>query len=83
VRTGILELLDRLRREHRMGILMITHDLSTAAKYADRIIVMKDGHIVEEGIASDVIHTPTSDYTRQLIASVPDAGARAKRAALA
>jgi peptide/nickel transport system ATP-binding protein len=83
VRTGILELLDRLRREHRMGILMITHDLSTAAKYADRIIVMKDGHVVEEGMAWDVIHAPTSDYTRRLIASVPDPDPRAKRVALA
>jgi len=71
VRTGVLELLDRLRREHRMGILMITHDLSTAAKYADRIIVMKDGRIVEEGVPWTIIHEPASDYTRRLIASVP------------
>ena len=71
VRTGVLELLDALRREHRMGILMITHDLSTAAAYADRIIVMRDGAIVEEGAAWQVVHEPRADYTRTLLASVP------------
>ncbi|CAN5715020.1 ABC transporter ATP-binding protein [soil metagenome] len=71
VRTGILELLDRLRREHRMGILMITHDLSTAAAYADRIIVMRDGRIVEAGEPWQIVHEPAQDYTRKLLASVP------------
>ncbi|MCU1527270.1 MAG: hypothetical protein JWP75_1033 [Frondihabitans sp.] len=72
VRTGILELLDRLRHEHRMGILMITHDLSTAAKYADRIIVMRAGRIVEEGTPWHIVREPDSEYTRQLLASVPN-----------
>ncbi|MEH3143290.1 MAG: ABC transporter ATP-binding protein [Mycobacterium kyogaense] len=71
VRTGVLELLDALRREHRMGILMITHDLSTAAAYADRIIVMRDGAVVEAGAAWQVVHEPRADYTRTLLASVP------------
>ena len=46
-----------------MSILMITHDLSTAAKYADRIIVMKDGKVVEEGDAAAVIAPPRSRTT--------------------
>ncbi|WP_223694057.1 dipeptide ABC transporter ATP-binding protein [Leifsonia poae] len=71
VRTGVLELLDRLRREHRMGILMITHDLSTAAAYADRIIVMRAGRIVEQGDPWQIVHEPTEAYTRKLLASVP------------
>ena len=71
VRTGVLELLDRLRREHRMGILMITHDLSTAAAYADRIIVMREGRIVEAGEPWQIVHEPADDYTRKLLASVP------------
>ncbi|MEO8906878.1 MAG: ABC transporter ATP-binding protein [Microbacteriaceae bacterium] len=81
VRTGILELLDRLRREHRMGILMITHDLSTAATYSDRIVVMKDGRVVEDGTPWRVIHDPESEYTRQLLASVPNPDPLAPRAA--
>src|SRR5207248_4797898 len=54
VRAGILNLLDRLR-EAGLGILMITHDLSTAARFADRIAVMYLGRIVEEGPAQSVI----------------------------
>jgi peptide/nickel transport system ATP-binding protein len=71
VRTGVLELLDRLRREHRMGILMITHDLSTAVAYADRIIVMREGRIVEAGEPWQIVQEPKDDYTRKLLASVP------------
>ncbi|WP_308466026.1 ABC transporter ATP-binding protein [Rathayibacter soli] len=81
VRTGILELLDRLRHEHRMGILMITHDLSTAATYSDRIVVMKDGQVVEDGTPWRVIHEPESAYTRQLLASVPNPDPLAPRQA--
>lgn len=79
VRTGILELLDRLRHEHRVGILMITHDLSTAAKHADRIIVMREGRIVETGEPWQIIHAPQSDYTRKLIDSVPSPDPRTRR----
>ncbi len=72
VRTGILALLDDLRRTERMGILMITHDLSTAAKYADRILVMHEGRIVEAGPTREVILSPKADYTRHLLACIPD-----------
>src|SRR5439155_3515789 len=70
VRAGILSLLDRLRREG-MGILMITHDLSTAAHFADRIAVMYLGRIVEEGPAHEVVRNPQHPYTRALISVVP------------
>ncbi|UAJ79830.1 ABC transporter ATP-binding protein [Leifsonia sp. ZF2019] len=71
VRTGVLQLLDRLRREHRMGILMITHDLSTAAAYADRIVVMRAGRIVEQGDPWQIVNDPREPYTRRLLESVP------------
>lgn len=71
VRTGVLELLDRLRREHRMGILMITHDLSTAAAYADRIVVMRAGRIVEQGRPWRIVNDPQHPYTRRLLDAVP------------
>jgi peptide/nickel transport system ATP-binding protein len=70
VRAGILKLLDGLRREG-MGILMITHDLSTAAHFADRIAVMYLGRIVEEGPAKDVVRNPQHPYTKALISVVP------------
>jgi oligopeptide/dipeptide ABC transporter ATP-binding protein len=71
VRAGVLGLLDELRRTGDMGILMITHDLSTAAHFADRIIVMYLGRIVEEGPASEVIERPQHPYTKALLSVVP------------
>jgi oligopeptide/dipeptide ABC transporter ATP-binding protein len=70
VRAGVLNLLDRLRQEG-LGILMITHDLSTAARYADRIAVMYLGRIVETGDATDVIENPQHPYTKALLSVVP------------
>jgi peptide/nickel transport system ATP-binding protein len=70
VRAGILQLLDQLRRSG-LGILMITHDLSTAAHFADRIAVMYLGRIVEEGSAREVVADPRHPYTKALISVVP------------
>jgi peptide/nickel transport system ATP-binding protein len=76
VRAGILSLLDGLRRSG-LGILMITHDLSTAAHYADRIAVMYLGRIVEEGPAAEVVRNPRHPYTKALISVVPQRDPRA------
>ena len=70
VRAGVLALLDRLR-EAGLGILMITHDLSTAARFADRIAVMYLGRIVEEGPAEQVVRSPRHPYTKALLSVVP------------
>jgi oligopeptide/dipeptide ABC transporter ATP-binding protein len=71
VRAGVLSLLDTLRKNGDMGILMITHDLSTAARFADRIAVMYLGRIVEHGPASDVVRNPQHPYTKALLSVVP------------
>ncbi|HEX3256602.1 MAG TPA: ABC transporter ATP-binding protein [Gaiellaceae bacterium] len=70
VRAGILSILDGLR-DSGLAILMITHDLSTAAHYADRIAVMYLGRIVEEGPAREVVENPQHPYTRALLSVVP------------
>ena len=70
VRAGVLRLLDSLR-EAGLGILMITHDLSTAARFADRIAVMYLGRIVEEGPAEAVVRDPQHPYTKALLSVVP------------
>jgi oligopeptide/dipeptide ABC transporter ATP-binding protein len=70
VRAGILEVLATLKAAG-VGILMITHDLSTAAHYADRICVMYLGRIVEQGQAREVIANPQHPYTRALVGVVP------------
>ena len=77
VRAGVLDLLARLRRDG-MGILMITHDLSTAAAYADRIAVMYLGRIVEQGPARTVVGDPRHPYTRALVAAVPRSDGRGR-----
>lgn len=71
VRAGVLSLLDTLRRDGDMGILMITHDLSTAAHFADRIVVMYLGRIVEQGPSREVVSNPQHPYTRALLSVVP------------
>jgi peptide/nickel transport system ATP-binding protein len=71
VRAGVLSLLDKLRRDNHMGILMITHDLSTAAHFADRIAVMYLGRIVEQGTARQVVRNPQHPYTKALLSVVP------------
>ena len=70
VRAGVLQLLDNLRTSG-LGLLMITHDLSTAARFADRIAVMYLGRIVEEGPAAEVVDNPQHPYTRALLSVVP------------
>ena len=71
VRAGILDLLDRLRKDEGVGILMITHDLATAAHVADRVAVMYHGNLVELGAAHAVIDSPQHPYTQALIHAVP------------
>ncbi len=71
VRAGVLSLLDSLRRETDLGILMITHDLSTAAHFADRIAVMYLGRVIEQGPADQVVHDPQHPYTKALLSVVP------------
>jgi oligopeptide/dipeptide ABC transporter ATP-binding protein len=70
VRAGILTILDELR-DRGLAVLMITHDLSTAARFADRICVMYLGRIVEEGPAEQVIEEPLHPYTKALLSVVP------------
>jgi oligopeptide/dipeptide ABC transporter ATP-binding protein len=70
VRAGVLAILSELRAKG-LGILMITHDLSTAARFADRIAVMYLGRIVEEGSADAIVNNPQHPYTRALLSVVP------------
>jgi oligopeptide/dipeptide ABC transporter ATP-binding protein len=81
VRAGVLSLLDGLRRDGRLGVLMITHDLSTAAHFADRIAVMYLGRIVEYGPAKQVVADPRHPYTKALLSVVPDRDPRVHRTA--
>jgi oligopeptide/dipeptide ABC transporter ATP-binding protein len=74
VRGEILALLMKLRRELRLSILIVTHDLGLAWTVADRVAVMYLGRIVEIGPAEEVLQRPTHPYTKALLDVVPEAG---------
>jgi peptide/nickel transport system ATP-binding protein len=71
VQKEILALLQKLRRELRLGLLFITHDLGVVAQVADRIAVMYAGRMVEEGPAKEVLGSPRHPYTQGLLAASP------------
>jgi microcin C transport system ATP-binding protein len=72
VRGQILDLLADLQRKHGMAVLLITHDLNLVRRFADRVAVMEDGHIVEQGEVATVFEAPQHAYTRKLIDSHPE-----------
>lgn len=71
IQAQILELLDALRREFHMAVLLITHNLGLVAENADRVHVMYAGRIVEEGPAEDVLTRPAHPYARGLLDAAP------------
>ncbi len=72
VQAEILRLMKALQERNGMSILFITHDFGVVAKMADRVAVMRKGKIVEEGALQQVLHQPEHDYTRQLLAALPE-----------
>ncbi len=71
VQAQVLKLLKDLQRDLGMAILFITHDLGIVRGMADRVCVMNDGEIVEQGPVADVFENPKHDYTRHLLAAEP------------
>ncbi len=72
VGAQILELLDRLRRELSLTLILISHSLPVVAQLATRVSVMQAGRFVESGTADQVLHAPQHPYTQALIAAVPE-----------
>lgn len=72
IRGQILNLLLDIREERGMAYLTITHDISVARAFSDRVAVMMRGEIVEAGDAKEVLTNPQHDYTKRLVAAVPD-----------
>lgn len=69
---GIIELIDRIRDEHNMGVIFITHDLKLLRGFADNVVVMCKGKVVEQGSVERIFNNPAEEYTRRLIAAIPD-----------
>jgi len=71
VQAQILKLLKELQQELGMAMLMITHDLNIVRRVADRVCVMRGGHIVEQGPVRQIFENPQDDYTKMLLAAEP------------
>lgn len=67
----VLELLSRLRREHGMATLFISHDLLSVGAFCDRVAILKDGRIVEQGRTAEIFSNPQHEYTQRLIQALP------------
>lgn len=72
VAEGILRLLDRLQKELNLAYMFITHDLATVKAISDRVVVMLQGKIVEQGSKDEIFMPPHHDYTELLLSSVPE-----------
>jgi peptide/nickel transport system ATP-binding protein len=75
VQQEVLDVLRRLRERTRASIVLITHDMGVVADLADRVVVMRDGVVVETAEVAALFGAPEADYTRTLLAAVPRIGA--------
>ena len=71
VQSDVLALLDRIRREYDVAVLLISHDIDVVRLFCDRVAVMYLGQVVERGAVSTVLDEPAHPYTRVLLGSVP------------
>ena len=71
IQAQIVELLKRINREKKTAILFISHDLSLVRQLCGRVLVMKNGYIVESGLTEEIFKNPKEEYTEKLIAAIP------------
>ena len=74
VQAKILKIITDLQKEFHMGVIFITHDMGVVAEVADRVVVMYQGEVMEEGPVNDIFANPQHPYTRSLLAAVPKLG---------
>ena len=82
IQAQILELINRLKRERKLSVIFITHDLGVVANMADKIAIMYAGKIVEYGTADEVFYDPRHPYTWALLSSMPDLETKEKLEAI-
>ncbi|CAI1602322.1 Glutathione import ATP-binding protein GsiA [Serratia quinivorans] len=77
IQAQILQLIRVLQQEMQMGVIFITHDMGVVAEIADRVLVMRQGELVEQGPVRELFSTPQQPYTQALLAAVPKLGSMA------
>jgi peptide/nickel transport system ATP-binding protein len=75
---AVMDLIVDLTKAHGMSLILITHDLGLASAYCDRVLVMREGEVVESGAAATIFGSPRHDYTRKLVRATPRLGIRLK-----
>ena len=71
IQKQILDLIKSLCKQRNLGVIIVTHDIGVIAEIADRVAVMYNGQLVEEGKVTQVLQKPKHDYTKSLISAVP------------
>ena len=79
IQSQILALLQKLKADRNLAVILITHDMAVISEVADRVVVLKDGRIVEMGAPAAVLGTPSQTYTKSLVSSVPPTDRRIDR----
>ena len=74
VQRSVLKLMLELTKEEGTALILISHDLPMVAHYCERLLVMRQGEIVEAGVTADILATPQHEYTRNLLRSMPERG---------
>ncbi|SMF38742.1 oligopeptide transport system ATP-binding protein [Alteromonadaceae bacterium Bs31] len=74
VQAQILELLKNLQEKRKLSIIFISHDLAVVSNIANRVLVMKQGEVVEQGEVAQIFNAPTHEYTKKLISAIPASG---------
>ncbi|MEI6374374.1 MAG: ABC transporter ATP-binding protein [Actinomycetes bacterium] len=74
VQSEVIDVLRNLRESHGTAIVFISHDLAVISELADRVMVMRGGEVVEQGLTEQILHEPAEQYTRDLVAAVPVIG---------
>jgi ABC-type dipeptide/oligopeptide/nickel transport system ATPase component len=81
IQAQILDLIKDVQQDFGMSVLFITHDMAVIAEMADRVVVMYNGQVVEQGPVEQIFHDPQHDYTKKLISAVPRIGSMSGRSA--
>ena len=81
IQAQILDLLRDLRKQFHMSVLLITHNFGIVANFADRVLVMFDGRLVEQGPVQEILRAPQHPYTRALLDCIPRLGQNRQRLA--